>query len=155
MSHDPALKPAVPRSVVPNCQFRSKTSRLKTFTANQLDEIKDPSGLFYILPFQKVRSKVQGAGPPGVRVLAPPPGSGCWAVGRDTLALSPQGYLVNWDVQRKVWDHLFGKELMKVRVQWVHSLQGGGSVLLVKKGGGRGRRRRVVGWRVESGSEST
>lgn len=42
-------------SVIPNCQFRSKTSRLKTFTANQLDEIKDPSGLFYILPFQKVR----------------------------------------------------------------------------------------------------
>ena len=41
-------------SVIPNCQFRSKTSRLKTFTANQLDEIKDPSGLFYILPFQKV-----------------------------------------------------------------------------------------------------
>ncbi|KAG7232222.1 hypothetical protein INR49_009415 [Caranx melampygus] len=66
-----------PPSVIPNCQFRSKTSRLKTFTANQLDEIKDPSGLFYILPFQK-------------------------------------GYLVNWDVQRKVWDHLFGKEMFKV-----------------------------------------
>lgn len=64
-------------SVIPNCQFRSKTARLKTFTANQLDEIKDPSGLFYILPFQK-------------------------------------GYLVNWDVQRKVWDHLFGKEMFKV-----------------------------------------
>ncbi|XP_034444772.1 actin-related protein 6 [Hippoglossus hippoglossus] len=64
-------------SVISNCQFRSKTSRLKTFTANQLDEIKDPSGLFYILPFQK-------------------------------------GYLVNWDVQRKVWDHLFGKEMFKV-----------------------------------------
>ncbi|KPP69784.1 ARP6 actin-related protein 6-like [Scleropages formosus] len=63
--------------VIPNCQFRSKTSRLKTFTANQLDEIKDPSGLFYILPFQK-------------------------------------GYLVNWDVQRKVWDHLFGPEMFKV-----------------------------------------
>ncbi|KAG8514023.1 Actin-related protein 6, partial [Galemys pyrenaicus] len=41
-------------SVIPNCQFRSKTARLKTFTANQIDEIKDPSGLFYILPFQKV-----------------------------------------------------------------------------------------------------
>ncbi|OWK17099.1 ACTR6, partial [Cervus elaphus hippelaphus] len=40
-------------SVIPNCQFRSKTARLKTFTANQIDEIKDPSGLFYILPFQK------------------------------------------------------------------------------------------------------
>lgn len=64
-------------SVVPNCQFRSKTNRMKTFTANQLDEIKDPSGLFYILPYQK-------------------------------------GYLVNWDVQRKVWDHLFGKEMFKV-----------------------------------------
>ncbi|XP_059190291.1 actin-related protein 6 [Centropristis striata] len=64
-------------SVIPNCQFRSRTSRLKTFTANQLDEIKDRSGLFYILPFQK-------------------------------------GYLVNWDVQRKVWDHLFGKEMFKV-----------------------------------------
>uniref|UniRef100_A0A8C6WIY4 Actin-related protein 6 n=1 Tax=Neogobius melanostomus TaxID=47308 RepID=A0A8C6WIY4_9GOBI len=64
-------------SVIPNCQFRSKTSRMKTFTANQLDEIKDPSGLYYILPFQK-------------------------------------GYLVNWDVQRKVWDHLFGKEMFKV-----------------------------------------
>uniref|UniRef100_A0A8C9W8F7 Actin related protein 6 n=1 Tax=Scleropages formosus TaxID=113540 RepID=A0A8C9W8F7_SCLFO len=64
-------------SVIPNCQFRSKTSRLKTFTANQLDEIKDPSGLFYILPFQK-------------------------------------GYLVNWDVQRKVWDHLFGPEMFKL-----------------------------------------
>ncbi|XP_077452215.1 actin-related protein 6 isoform X2 [Stigmatopora argus] len=62
--------------VIPNCQFRSKTSRMKTFTANQLDEIKDPSALFYILPIQK-------------------------------------GYLVNWDVQRKVWDHLFGKEMFK------------------------------------------
>ncbi|KAF3814538.1 hypothetical protein GH733_017696 [Mirounga leonina] len=41
-------------SVIPNCQFRSKTARLKTFTANQIDEIKDPSGLFYILPFQKL-----------------------------------------------------------------------------------------------------
>uniref|UniRef100_A0A8D1WTB7 Uncharacterized protein n=1 Tax=Sus scrofa TaxID=9823 RepID=A0A8D1WTB7_PIG len=63
--------------VIPNCQFRSKTARLKTFTANQIDEIKDPSGLFYILPFQK-------------------------------------GYLVNWDVQRQVWDYLFGKEMYQV-----------------------------------------
>ncbi|CAJ0924388.1 unnamed protein product [Ranitomeya imitator] len=64
-------------SVIPNCQFRSKTARLKTFTANQIDEVKDPSGLFYILPFQK-------------------------------------GYLVNWDVQRQVWDYLFGKEMFQV-----------------------------------------
>uniref|UniRef100_A0AC11ECJ8 Actin related protein 6 n=1 Tax=Ovis aries TaxID=9940 RepID=A0AC11ECJ8_SHEEP len=45
-------------SVIPNCQFRSKTARLKTFTANQIDEIKDPSGLFYILPFQKPREEM-------------------------------------------------------------------------------------------------
>ncbi|KAE8615181.1 hypothetical protein XENTR_v10008435 [Xenopus tropicalis] len=64
-------------SVIPNCQFRTKTARLKTFTANQIDEIKDPSGLFYILPYQK-------------------------------------GYLVNWDVQRQVWDYLFGKEMFQV-----------------------------------------
>uniref|UniRef100_A0A8C5MZ01 Actin-related protein 6 n=1 Tax=Leptobrachium leishanense TaxID=445787 RepID=A0A8C5MZ01_9ANUR len=64
-------------SVIPNCQFRSKTARLKTFTANQIDEVKDPSGLFYILPYQK-------------------------------------GYLVNWDVQRQVWDYLFGKEMFQV-----------------------------------------
>ncbi|XP_051889667.1 actin-related protein 6 [Pristis pectinata] len=64
-------------SILPNCQFRSRTARLKTFTSNQIDEIKDPSGLYYILPFQK-------------------------------------GYLVNWDVQRQVWDHLFGKEMYKV-----------------------------------------
>ncbi|XP_042571330.1 actin-related protein 6-like isoform X1 [Cyprinus carpio] len=25
-----------------------------------------------------------------------------------------KGYLVNWDVQRKVWDHLFGKDMFKV-----------------------------------------
>ncbi|XP_055011374.1 actin-related protein 6 isoform X2 [Boleophthalmus pectinirostris] len=30
------------------------------------------------------------------------------------LSLRCQGYLVNWDVQRKVWDHLFGKEMFKV-----------------------------------------
>ncbi|XP_067915143.1 actin-related protein 6 [Heterodontus francisci] len=64
-------------SVLPNCQFRSRTARLKTFTSNQIDEIKDPSGLYFILPFQK-------------------------------------GYLVNWDVQRQVWDHLFGREMYQV-----------------------------------------
>lgn len=26
----------------------------------------------------------------------------------------PQGYLVNWDVQRQVWDYLFGKEMYQV-----------------------------------------
>ena len=25
-----------------------------------------------------------------------------------------QGYLVNWDVQRQVWDHTFGKDVMNL-----------------------------------------
>ena len=25
-----------------------------------------------------------------------------------------QGYLVNWDVQRQVWEHMFGKEVMNL-----------------------------------------
>lgn len=30
-----------------------------------------------------------------------------------------QGYLVNWDVQRQVWDYLFGKEMYQVRPSFV------------------------------------
>lgn len=88
-------------SVIPNCQFRSKTSRLKTFTANQLDEIKDPSGLFYILPFQKVLFVYNYS---FIFIFT---------FNLHSFA-SVQGYLVNWDVQRKVWDQLFGKEMFKV-----------------------------------------
>lgn len=35
------------------------------------------------------------------------------------FVLSLQGYLVSWDVQRKVWDHLFGKEMFKV-YSWLY-----------------------------------
>ena len=27
-----------------------------------------------------------------------------------------RGYLLNWDVQRKVWDYTFGKEVLDVRI---------------------------------------
>ena len=47
------------------------------FIGDQLEECKDYSGLFYVLPFQK-------------------------------------GFLVNWDVEKQVWDYMFGKEVMKV-----------------------------------------
>lgn len=49
------------------------------FIGDQLEECKDYSGLFYVLPFQK-------------------------------------GFLVNWDVEKQIWDYMFGKEVMKVTV---------------------------------------
>ena len=51
-----------------------KSERRRPFIGDQLDECKDYSGMFYILPFNK-------------------------------------GYLINWDVQRQIWDYLFRTKL--------------------------------------------
>lgn len=53
--------------------MKAKSERRRPFVGNQIEECRDASGLFYILPFQK-------------------------------------GYLVNWDVQKTVWDYIFSKE---------------------------------------------
>lgn len=66
----------IPR-VVPNCVIKAKTVRNRIFIGDQIDECKDLSGLYYLLPFQK-------------------------------------GYLVNWDVERQVWEHMFGKNGIQV-----------------------------------------
>lgn len=63
--------------IIPNCIFKAKSERRKLFIGDQLEECKDYSGLFYVMPFQK-------------------------------------GFLVNWDVEKQIWDYLFGKEVMKV-----------------------------------------
>ena len=63
--------------LIPNCIFKAKSERRKLFIGDQLEECKDYSGLFYVLPFQK-------------------------------------GFLVNWDVEKQIWDYMFGKEVMKV-----------------------------------------
>ncbi|XP_058961262.1 actin-related protein 6-like [Pocillopora verrucosa] len=63
--------------LIPNCIFKAKSERRKLFIGDQLEECKDYSGLFYLLPFQK-------------------------------------GFLVNWDVEKQIWDYMFGKEVMKV-----------------------------------------
>ena len=55
------------------------------FIGDQLEECKDYSGLFYVMPFQK-------------------------------------GVLVNWDVEKQIWDYIFGKEVMKVERR--HSMLG-------------------------------
>ena len=53
--------------------FRSKSERRRSFIGDQIEDCKDLSGLFYLLPFQK-------------------------------------GYLVNWDIQRQIWDYLFSED---------------------------------------------
>ncbi|KDR12327.1 actin-related protein 6 [Zootermopsis nevadensis] len=63
--------------VIPNCIMKAKSERRRPFVGDQLEDCRDVSGLFYILPFQK-------------------------------------GYLVNWDVQKNVWDYIFSKECCPV-----------------------------------------
>ncbi|XP_006621461.1 actin-related protein 6 isoform X1 [Apis dorsata] len=65
--------------LVPNCIMKAKSERRRPFVGSQIEECRDASGLFYILPFQK-------------------------------------GYLVNWDVQKTVWDYIFSKECCLVNL---------------------------------------
>ncbi|XP_072937590.1 actin-related protein 6 [Epargyreus clarus] len=39
--------------VVPNCIMKAKSERRRPFIASQIEDCRDASGLFYILPFQK------------------------------------------------------------------------------------------------------
>lgn len=41
--------------VIPNCIMKAKSERRRPFVGDQLEDCRDASGLFYILPFQKVR----------------------------------------------------------------------------------------------------
>lgn len=57
-----------------NCICKVKSERRRLYVGNQLDDCKDFSGLFYILPFNK-------------------------------------GYLMNWEIQRQIFDYMFKKNL--------------------------------------------
>lgn len=59
--------------------MKAKSERRRPFVGNQIEECRDASGLFYILPFQK-------------------------------------GYLINWDVQKTIWDYIFSKECCSVNL---------------------------------------
>jgi len=59
--------------------MKAKSERRRPFIGNQIEECRDASGLFYLLPFQK-------------------------------------GYLVNWDIQKTVWDYMFSKESCSVNL---------------------------------------
>ncbi|XP_041352519.1 actin-related protein 6-like isoform X2 [Gigantopelta aegis] len=63
--------------IVPNCVTKAKNVRTRIFIGDQIDECKDLSGLYYMLPFQK-------------------------------------GFLINWDMEKQIWDHVFGKDGLKV-----------------------------------------
>lgn len=53
--------------------MKAKSERRRPFVGNQIEDCRDASGLFYMLPFHK-------------------------------------GYLVNWDIQKTVWDFMLSKE---------------------------------------------
>jgi hypothetical protein len=40
--------------IVPNCIMKAKSERRRPFIGDQVEDCRDASGLFYILPFQKV-----------------------------------------------------------------------------------------------------
>lgn len=63
--------------LIPNCITKAKSERRRQFIGDQIDDCKDVSGLFYILPFQK-------------------------------------GLLVNWEVERTIWDYTFGRDVFNV-----------------------------------------
>lgn len=63
--------------ILPNCVVKAKSERKRVYVADEVDECKDHSSLFYLLPAEK-------------------------------------GYIVNWDVEQKVWSRVLGKSVMDV-----------------------------------------
>ncbi|GFO33396.1 F-box/WD repeat-containing protein 7 [Plakobranchus ocellatus] len=63
--------------IIPNCVTKAKNVRTRIFIGDQIDECKDLSSLYYLLPFQK-------------------------------------GFLVNWEIEKQVWDHIFSKDVCQV-----------------------------------------
>lgn len=66
--------------MIPNCKMKVKSERQRQYIGNQIDDCKDCSGLYYILPHQK-------------------------------------GFIINWDVEREIWDYLFTKKFKEVKLK--------------------------------------
>lgn len=64
-------------STIPNCKMKVKSERQRQYLGDQIDDCKDCSGLFYILPHQR-------------------------------------GYIINWDIQREVWEYLFTRKYKEI-----------------------------------------
>lgn len=56
--------------IIPNCKMKVKSERQRQYVGDQIDDCKDCSGLYYLLPHQK-------------------------------------GFILNWDVEREIWEYLF------------------------------------------------
>lgn len=63
--------------VIPNCKMKVKSERQRQYIGDQIDDCKDCSGLYYILPHQK-------------------------------------GFIVNWDVQREIWEYVISRKFNKM-----------------------------------------
>lgn len=83
---------------VPNAVIRSKGDKT-TYLGHEFDHCKDYSSLHYRLPFEKVLTLA--------RLNAPIPSQ-------------MQGYLVDWDAQKAVWDGIFSDEVLGVNVESYH-----------------------------------
>lgn len=66
-------------TVMPNSIMKAKSERRRAFIGNQIEECRDVSGLYFMLPFQK-------------------------------------GFLVNWDVQKTIWDYIFSKDCFAINL---------------------------------------
>ncbi|KAJ8974179.1 hypothetical protein NQ317_004856 [Molorchus minor] len=60
-------------SIIPNCIMKAKSERKRLFIGDQINECRDCSGLYFLLP-------------------------------------SERGYVTKWDVQKPVWDYVFGNK---------------------------------------------
>lgn len=59
--------------IIPNCKMKVKSERQRQYIGDQIDDCKDCSGLYYLLPHQK-------------------------------------GFIINWDVEREIWEYLFTRK---------------------------------------------
>ncbi|VDN55316.1 unnamed protein product [Dracunculus medinensis] len=63
--------------IIPNCVVKAKSERKRVYVGDELNECRDHSSLFFLLPAEK-------------------------------------GYIVNWDIQQKIWDRIIGKDVFDV-----------------------------------------
>ncbi|THH10060.1 hypothetical protein EW146_g8492 [Bondarzewia mesenterica] len=87
--------------VIPNAIIRSKGDKT-TYFGHEFKKCRDHSSLHYRLPFEKVSL--------GALVALRKHGTSEGLIGGTSL----QGYLVDWDAQKAIWDGMFSDEVLAV-----------------------------------------
>lgn len=90
--------------MVPNQVVRPKRDR-RTYVADEIDQCRDISGLYLRRPFEKV---------PPLHTPPPPPTPLLLACSGTHRSRRVQGYLVDFELQKEIWDRAFGKHYLKV-----------------------------------------